>query len=77
MHSLEELDTMRTETISGMNGFYESLHETTDPVEMVRRIQGKVTDLIDYILALEAYINKLPSTPKNRSSTGSASKEKG
>ena len=74
MYSLEELDAMRNEIIGGMHTFYESLEGDDNPVGVVERMQGKVKDLIDYIIALEAYINKLPSTPKNRGSTGSANK---
>ena len=63
--SLEELGVIRNETLGGMHAFYDSLEGDQDPVGTVARMQGKIKDLIHYIIALEAYINALPSTPKN------------
>ena len=62
--SLEEISVMRKEVIGGMHAFYRSLEGQRNPVQMVARIQGKIEDLIDYILVLEEYINGLPSTPR-------------
>lgn len=72
MSSLEELDVMRQETIVGLRMFYRSLEGNQNPIQVVRRIQGKVTELITYIQALEEYINRLPCTPKDRSEPKSA-----
>lgn len=66
MSSLEELDAIRNETMGGMHAFYHSLEGDHNPVQMVGRIQGKVNELIDYILTLEEYINSLPCVPRSR-----------
>ena len=72
MSSLEEISVMRKETLEGMHAFYRSLEGQKDPVQMVARIQGKITDLIDYILVLEEYINALPSSKMTREEGESA-----
>ena len=66
MSSLEEIDIMRNETMGGLHAFYRSMEGDHNPIQMVGRIQGKITELIDYIQVLEEYINALPCTPRNR-----------
>ena len=72
MSSLEEIDAMRQEVIGGMHTFYRSLEGDRNPVQMVGRIQGKVTELIDYIQVLEEYVNALPCVPRSRDKPESA-----
>ena len=72
MSSLEEINQMHEEAISGMHAFYDSLEGDHNPVQVVGRMQGKINDLIDYILALEEYINALPCVPRSKDKPESA-----